>query len=87
MDAAGIRDTRHPHERAYHGAFFGRRKGKALRAGQAKLLETLCRAPVDLQSSWPPAIACRSVSRDRSSEIRLEIGFGGAEHLIAQAAQ
>jgi tRNA (guanine-N7-)-methyltransferase len=67
------------------GAFFGRRKGKALRTGQARLfatlLPTLC---IDLQSSAPSSLD--ALFHDAVREVRLEIGFGGAEHLIAQAA-
>ena len=65
-------------------AFFGRRKGHALKPRQAALFETLLPtigldlskpAPADLRALFPRAV----------DEIRLEIGFGGAEHLIAQA--
>ena len=64
-------------------AFFGRRKGHALKPRQAALFDTLLPkigielaqpAPADLRALFPGA-----------SEVRLEIGFGGAEHLIAQA--
>jgi len=66
-----------------HEAFFGRRKGKALRGEQERLvLEMLprLRAPAsgpltDLRGLFP-----RPVGR-----VRLEIGFGGGEHLIAAA--
>ena len=34
-------DADNPHDRSPHGAFFGRRKGKTLRAGQARLFDTL----------------------------------------------
>lgn len=66
------------------GAFFGRRKGKALRSRQARLLDTLlpqlaidlnAPAPADLRTLFPVAV----------DDVRLEIGFGGGEHLIAQA--
>jgi tRNA (guanine-N7-)-methyltransferase len=66
------------------GAFFGRRKGKRLRAGQARLMQTsLPTLGIGLQSSAPPALA--ALFPKPPEEIRLEIGFGGAEHLIAQA--
>ena len=64
-------------------AFFGRRKGHALKPRQAALFDTLLPtigielaqpAPADLRALFPGA-----------SDVRLEIGFGGAEHLIAQA--
>jgi tRNA (guanine-N7-)-methyltransferase len=65
-------------------AFFGRRKGHPLRAHQAALYDTLLPqlaldltkpAPADLRTLFPVAV----------EDVRLEIGFGGAEHLIAQA--
>ena len=66
------------------GAFFGRRKGKKLRAGQARLMATsLPVLGVALQSSAPGALS--ALFAHSPGEIRLEIGFGGAEHLIAQA--
>jgi tRNA (guanine-N7-)-methyltransferase len=82
MDAAVMHsDPRHDTAR---GAFFGRRKGKALRAGQARLFETLLPSLcIDLQSSAPASLATLFPNAVR--EVRLEIGFGGAEHLIAQA--
>lgn len=70
--------------------FHGRRRGKALRARQKILLETLL-----------PALAVGGVSRESnparrpiapetlvpgSRDLWLEIGFGGGEHLLAQAA-
>jgi tRNA (guanine-N7-)-methyltransferase len=63
------------------GALYGRRKGKRLRTGQQDLLDTLLPrlrlgddAPVDLAAVLP-----------RSRSITLEIGFGGGEHLAAEA--
>ncbi len=65
-------------------AFFGRRKGHPLRPHQAALYDTLLPklaldlgrfAPADLRTLFPVAV----------DDLRLEIGFGGAEHLIAQA--
>ena len=64
-------------------AFFGRRKGHALKPRQAALFETLLprlaldldrAAPSDLKSLFPTANA-----------VRLEIGFGGGEHMAAEA--
>jgi tRNA (guanine-N7-)-methyltransferase len=62
------------------GAFFGRRKGKKLRAGQENLIETLLpRLRVD------PGADPRG-GFDRPVEaLWLEIGFGGGEHLAEQA--
>ncbi len=67
-----------------HGAFFGRRKGHPLRPHQAALMQTLlprlaldlkAKAPADLSVLFPRPI----------QDVRLEIGFGGGEHLAAQA--
>jgi len=67
-----------------HGAFFGRRKGHPLRARQVELFGSLLpRLALDLGGPPPDNLAGRfPVPVD---DIRLEIGFGGAEHLIAQA--
>src|SRR5450631_4604302 len=65
-------------------AFFGRRKGHALKPRQAALFDTaLPRLALDLIKPAPADLrALFDISLD---EVRLEIGFGGAEHLIAQA--
>jgi len=63
-------------------AFFGRRKGHALKPRQAALFDTLLpRVAIDL------AVPISDLRRlfPGVEEVRLEIGFGGAEHLIAQA--
>lgn len=61
------------------GAFFGRRKGKALRAGQTRVVETLLpRLRVDPEGEL-------AAFRARHPELWLEIGFGGGEHLLWQA--
>ena len=72
-----------PHHR--HGAFFGRRKGHPLRARQAELFGSLLpRLALDLTA--PRAGQSRTACfPSRSMTCALEIGFGGAEHLIAQA--
>jgi tRNA (guanine-N7-)-methyltransferase len=65
-------------------AFFGRRKGHTLKPRQAALFDTLLPklgldvvkpAPADLRTLFPLPV----------DEVRLEIGFGGAEHLVDQA--
>lgn len=67
------------------GGFHGRRKGKPLRPGQAERLGRLLpmlalpldrAAPADLRSLFPVPVEA----------VRLEIGFGGAEHLLHAAA-
>lgn len=66
-------------------AFYGRRKGKSLKSAQADALarrlpelklDLSTPAPLDLKSLWP----------DPVDEVRLEIGFGGGEHLLHRAA-
>jgi tRNA (guanine-N7-)-methyltransferase len=65
-------------------AFFGRRKGHPLRPRQAALFKTLLpRLALDLTQPAPADL--RALFADKPDEIRLEVGFGGAEHLIAQA--
>jgi tRNA (guanine-N7-)-methyltransferase len=67
-----------------HGSFFGRRKGHRLRSHQADLIEKLLPrlafdiggpSPADIGALFDPSVA----------DVRLEIGFGGGEHLVAEA--
>jgi tRNA (guanine-N7-)-methyltransferase len=67
-----------------HGSFFGRRKGHKLRIHQADLIDNLlphlsidigAPGPIDLAALFDPQI----------ESVRLEIGFGGGEHLISEA--
>ena len=64
-------------------AFFGRRKGHPLRARQIALFETLL--PTIAPDLTKPAPADLKTLFGGVDNVRLEIGFGGAEHLIAQA--
>ena len=65
-------------------AFFGRRKGHPLKARQAELFdELLPRLAVDLTQPVPADLA--ALFPHAPAVLRLEIGFGGGEHLIAQA--
>jgi tRNA (guanine-N7-)-methyltransferase len=66
------------------GAFFGRRKGHRLRARQAHLIETLL-PQLALDLAAPPPADLRSLFASAVDEVRLEIGFGGGEHLTAEA--
>jgi tRNA (guanine-N7-)-methyltransferase len=69
---------------ARKGAFFGRRKGHALKPQQAALLGTLLpRLALDLDAPAPAALA--ALFPHPVEAVRLEIGFGGGEHLVAQA--
>ncbi|HEY8383881.1 MAG TPA: tRNA (guanine(46)-N(7))-methyltransferase TrmB [Microvirga sp.] len=62
------------------GAFFGRRKGKKLRAGQDDLVQNLLpRLRVD------PGGDLADLAAAYPAGLWLEIGFGGGEHLAAQA--
>ena len=65
-------------------AFFGRRKGHPLRAHQAGLFDTLLpRLALDVKTPAPQDL--RPLFPGAPAAVRLEIGFGGGEHLIAQA--
>jgi tRNA (guanine-N7-)-methyltransferase len=66
------------------GAFFGRRKGHPLRARQAALIETLLpRLALDLAAPAPADL--RTLFAQPVDAVRMEIGFGGGEHLLAEA--
>lgn len=87
MTAAKPEHRKHPD--APWRNFYGRRQGKKLRRGQAGLIATRLaelappgigwdenpeRRPIDLAACYPG-----------KREIWLEIGFGGGEHMLAQA--
>jgi tRNA (guanine-N7-)-methyltransferase len=65
------------------GSFFGRRKGPKLRGGQADLIGRVMPA-LALPETLPADLA--GLFADRVRCVRLEIGFGGGEHLLAAAA-
>jgi tRNA (guanine-N7-)-methyltransferase len=65
-------------------AFFGRRKGHPLKPRQAALFDALLpRLALDLAGPAPADLT--ALFATPVDDLRLEIGFGGAEHLIAQA--
>src|SRR6202011_3738136 len=67
-----------------HGSFFGRRKGHKLRIHQADLIEHLLpHLALDIGSPAPADLA--DMFDGEIEDVRLEIGFGGGEHLIAEA--
>lgn len=67
-------------------AFFGRRKGKTLRPAQAQISqELLPRLKLDLSQEPPADLA--SLFAVSVSSVRLEIGFGGGEHLHHEAGR
>lgn len=73
-----------PQDASAPRAFFGRRKGHTLKPRQAALFDSLLpRVALDL--SRPPPADVRSLFTPDVDAVRLEIGFGGAEHLLAQA--
>jgi len=65
------------------GAFFGRRKGHALKPRQAALIETLLpKLAIDLTKPAPADLRTLFAGVD---SVRVESGFGGGEHLMAEA--
>jgi tRNA (guanine-N7-)-methyltransferase len=70
-----------PHAR---GSFFGRRKGHRLRAHQADLIDHLLpHLALDITAPAPSSVA--ELFDPAAEAVRLEIGFGGGEHLVAEA--
>ena len=68
----------------HDGAFFGRRKGKGLRAGHGALLaDALPPLRLDVADPCVTPLALFEGARD----VHLEIGFGGGEHLAMRAAE
>jgi tRNA (guanine-N7-)-methyltransferase len=66
------------------GSFFGRRKGHKLRAHQADLIAHLLpQLSLDIETQAPSSLA--ELFDSAPEAMRLEIGFGGGEHLVAEA--
>jgi tRNA (guanine-N7-)-methyltransferase len=76
-------DSEAPHRARREAGLFGRRKGKTLRRYQAGLMETLLpKIKVDLgRDIEKPG----DLFQSKPTELHLEIGFGGGEHLAADA--
>jgi len=74
---------------ARQGAFFGRRKGRPLRPQQQEQLAALLpRLQPDLSRPAPADIrALFTAPAGTIKNVRLEIGFGGGEHLLHEAAR
>jgi tRNA (guanine-N7-)-methyltransferase len=71
-------------EHRIRGALYGRRKGKPLRPGQAARFDTLFpRLALDLTQPAPQD-PCALFTAE-VADTRLEIGFGGGEHLLGEA--
>lgn len=67
-------------------AFFGRRRGKSLRPAQAQAAaELLPRLKLDLSRPAPADLS--TLFAAQVSSVRLEIGFGGGEHLHHEAGR
>lgn len=66
------------------GSFFGRRKGHRLRAHQADLVDNLL-PHLALDISRPADAVLPDLFEPKVDALRLEIGFGGGEHLAAEA--
>ena len=66
------------------GSFFGRRKGHKLRAHQNDLIANLL-PHLALRITDEPPADTRDLFNPRADDTRLEIGFGGGEHLVAEA--
>ena len=65
-------------------SFFGRRKGHKLRPHQAGLVDHLLpQLAIDIAAPPPETLA--ALFRARTDSVRLEIGFGGGEHLLAES--
>jgi tRNA (guanine-N7-)-methyltransferase len=65
------------------GSFFGRRKGHRLRAHQADLIDHLLpHLTLDIGGPGPADLA--TLFDPKVESVRLEIGFGGGEHLVAE---
>jgi tRNA (guanine-N7-)-methyltransferase len=72
-------------ESKHTGAFFGRRKGHALKPRQSALFDSLL-PQLALDLNMPAPSDLRALFNG-VSDVRLESGFGGGEHLIAEATR
>lgn len=68
------------------GSFFGRRKGKALRPGQRQSLDSVLPA-LRIDPSSPAPARLSALFPVPVEAVRLEIGFGGGEHLLYAARE
>jgi tRNA (guanine-N7-)-methyltransferase len=75
-DDGGARQTQ--------ASFFGRRKGHKLRAHQADLVNNLL-PHLALDIGSPSLSELGHLFDPTAEDMRLEIGFGGGEHLVAEA--
>lgn len=68
-----------------NSAFFGRRKGKPLSPRQQAQMDACL--PKLLLNPGEPLEAAKDLFKPKKQEIWLEIGFGGAEHMVYQALE
>ncbi len=66
------------------GSFFGRRKGHKLRLHQADLMTSLL-PQLAINIDQPAPQRAERLFEENVTSARLEIGFGGGEHLLAEA--
>jgi tRNA (guanine-N7-)-methyltransferase len=78
-EGSGGPDAAHP-----QGSFFGRRKGHKLRTHQADLIDNLL-PHLALDPTMPAGVVLNGLFDPPVEALRLEIGFGGGEHLAAEA--
>jgi tRNA (guanine-N7-)-methyltransferase len=78
MSSENIRNPR------AQGLFFGRRKGHKLRDRQADLMTSLL-PQLTIDMGAPPPDRVELLFGSQIASLRLEIGFGGGEHLLAEA--
>ncbi len=67
-------------------AFFGRRSGKTLRPMQRSIRDELLPL-LKLDLTQPPPADLRTLFSAEVETVRMEIGFGGGEHLLHEAAR
>ncbi|PSH57370.1 tRNA (guanine(46)-N(7))-methyltransferase TrmB [Phyllobacterium sophorae] len=67
-------------------AFFGRRSGKALRPMQRSIRDELLPL-LKLDLNTPASADLRSLFTAEVETVRMEIGFGGGEHLLHEASR
>lgn len=77
--------TDHPKRRG-GGSFFGRRHGKPLRPRQISALEQLLPG-LKLDLDTPASTLLAALFKTPVRTVRLEIGFGGGEHLLHEASR
>ncbi len=68
------------------GSFFGRRKGLKLRARKQRLIDNLLpELLLDLEKPAPENLTDLFIDKPKKLKFRVEIGFGGGEHLAEQS--